>query len=100
MKFQIPAWDWIKSHRVVLTLAGFFLWLLIFDSDNLISLIQKRSELSRLNEEKEYYLKKTEEARKEQEELFTNMDALEKFAREHYLMKKDNEDIFIIEEED
>ena len=42
----------------------------------------------------------TEEARKEQEELITNMDALEKFAREHYLMKKDNEDIFIIEEED
>ena len=41
-------------------------------------------------------MKKIEEDRKRIQELKTNNDNLEKFAREQYLMKKDNEDIFII----
>jgi len=56
------------------------------------------SKLRALESEKEYYLQKIEEVKKDREELLTNKELLEKFARERYLMKKETEDIFIIEE--
>jgi cell division protein FtsB len=49
--------------------------------------------------EKEYYQQKIEEDRRRIDELKTNTENLEKFAREQYLMKKDNEDIFVIVDE-
>jgi cell division protein FtsB len=56
------------------------------------------AKLRELENEKEYYLEKIEEVKKDQEELMGNRELLEKFAREKYLMKKESEDIFIIEE--
>ena len=56
--------------------------------------------LRNLNNEKEYYQQKIAEVQKDREELMTNRELLEKFAREKYLMKKETEDIFIIQEED
>lgn len=51
-------------------------------------------------EERDYYREQAEIARGEYNALFTHADSLEKFAREKYLMKKDNEDVFVIVEED
>lgn len=51
-----------------------------------------------LENEKEYYQKKIESDNKKLKELKTNDENLEKFAREQYLMKKSDEDIFIVEE--
>ena len=58
------------------------------------------SKLRNLNSEKEYYQAKIADVEKDREELMTNKELLEKFAREKYLMKKEMEDIFIIQEED
>lgn len=55
-----------------------------------------RSQLQDLKDEKEYYLQEMAKAQQEYDELFTNQESLEKFAREKYLMKRDNEDIFVI----
>ncbi len=52
-----------------------------------------------LENEKEFYQEKIAEVEKDRKELMTNKELLEKFAREKYLMKKDKEDIFIIQEE-
>jgi cell division protein FtsB len=57
------------------------------------------SKLSELEEEKVYYQEKIEEVKKEKEELFSDNDKLEKFAREKYLMKKPNEDVYILKKE-
>ena len=70
--------------------------MLLFDQNNLNERRKNTNEFNQLLEEKDYYLKKIEEDRKRIEELKTNNDNLEKFAREQYLMKKDNEDIFLI----
>ena len=84
----------------VLGAAGFFLWMLLLDSNNLIARYQLSSKLSALENEKEYYQEKIVEVQKDHSELFGDRESIEKFAREKYLMKKETEDIFIIEETD
>ena len=90
----------ILRNKYVLTALIFFLWLLIFDQNNLTERRKINREYKELTEEREYYLEKIEEDRTRIEELKTDDENLEKFAREQYLMKKENEDIFIIVEED
>lgn len=75
------------------------IWLLFFDQNNLLDRRKYVNEYKQLLKDREYYLEKIEEDKKRLEELQTNDENLEKFAREQYLMKKDGEDIFIIREE-
>ena len=90
----------VLRNKYVLTALIFFLWLLIFDQNNLAERRKINREYKELTEERDYYLNKIEEDRTRIEELKTDNENLEKFAREQYLMKKENEDIFIIVEED
>lgn len=77
----------------------FFIWLLLLDSNDLISRFKMTAKVNSLENEKEFYLEKITEVEKDRAELLTNKELLEKFAREKYLMKKESEDIFIIQEE-
>ena len=70
--------------------------MLFFDRNDLMSQYEYGSKVKKLQEEKEFYIRETEQVRKDLSELTTNRDRLEKFAREKYLMKKDNEHIYII----
>jgi cell division protein DivIC len=75
-------------------------WLTFLDSNDLISRFKMGAKLRSLENEKEYYQQKVAEVEKDRVELMTNKELLEKFAREKYLMKKETEDIFVIEEKD
>ncbi len=77
----------------------FFIWLLLLDSNDLISRFKMTAKVNSLENEKKFYLEKISEVEKDRKELLTNKELLEKFAREKYLMKKETEDIFIIQEE-
>jgi len=88
---------WVKN-KFILTSAVFLLWLIIFDRSNWFDMVGEIHSIHKLEKEKEYYQKKIESDNKKLNELKTNDENLEKFAREQYLMKKTNEDIFIIEE--
>ena len=77
----------------------FLVWMLAFDSNDLISQIKLNRKLSNLESQKEYYLEKIEEVKQDREELLSDTELLEKFAREKYLMKKDSEDLYIIVQE-
>ena len=77
----------------------FFVWLLFLDSNDLISRVKMTNKISTLANEKEFYQEKIQEVEKDRKELMTNKELLEKFAREKYLMKKETEDIFIVQEE-
>jgi cell division protein DivIC len=83
----------------VVTGLCFLVWLTFLDSNDLISRFKMSGKLRSLENEKEYYHEKIQEVEKDKLELTTNRELLEKFAREKYLMKKEREDIFIIEEE-
>ena len=88
------------KNKYILTSILFFLWILIFDSNNLINRMQKINNLKQLQKEKIEYIEQIKTDSRKLEELITNKENLEKFAREQYLMKKENEDIFIILDED
>ncbi len=79
---------------------SFLVWMVFLDSNDLISRFKLGAKLRNLNSEKEYYQEKIADVQKDREELMTDRELLEKFAREKYLMKKETEDIFIIQEED
>lgn len=78
----------------------FIIWMIFFDSNDIISQYKMRSVLSDLENEREYYQQKIIEVKAEEEALMKDKEKLEKFAREHYLMKKPTEDIYILVEEE
>lgn len=78
----------------------FLVWMTFLDSNDLITRFKMASKLGDLQEEKEYYNQKIVEVEKDRNELMTNRELLEKFAREKYLMRKESEDVFVIVEED
>ncbi|MBL6446482.1 septum formation initiator family protein [Fulvivirga sp. 29W222] len=77
----------------------FLVWMLFIDANDLVSQIKLKNQLETLEDEKAYYLQKIEEVKKDREELLSNDELLEKFAREKYYMKKDTEDLFVVVEE-
>lgn len=79
---------------------SFLIWMIFIDSNDLITRYRLGTKLSTLQDEKEYYEEKIVEVEKDRKELMTNKELLEKFAREKYLMKKESEDVFIIQVKD
>lgn len=77
----------------------FLVWMLFIDANDLISQVKLKNQLENLEDEKEYYLHKIDEVKKDREELLSNDRLLEKFAREKYFMKKESEDLFVVVEE-
>ncbi len=89
----------LRNFYIVATVS-FFVWMMFLDSNDLISRFKMSSKLRSLEREKGFYQEKISEVEKDRTELMTNKELLEKFAREKYLMKKESEDLFIIQEED
>jgi cell division protein DivIC len=83
-------------NKYVLTIVIFFIWILLFDSNNLIARFRDMQELHNLKTDREYYIKKIEVDKRKLHELKTDNHNLEKFAREQYRMKKSDEDLYII----
>lgn len=83
-------------NKYVLTVTVFFIWLLLFDSNNLIARFKDMRELHKLRIDREYYTNKIETDRTKLNELKTDNHNLEKFAREQFKMKKADEDLYII----
>lgn len=83
----------------ILILVVFAIWMLFFDANSWLIHHELNTEIDDLENEKEYYQKEIRKDKKDLKKLSTE-EGLEKFAREEYYMKRDNEDIFIIEYED
>ncbi len=71
-------------------------WLLLFDRNSLIDRMKYIRTLHDMEDEKQYYIERIDEDSRRLTELKTDRDNLEKFAREQYFMKKENEDVFVI----
>jgi cell division protein FtsB len=83
----------------ILILIVFAVWMLFFDANSWLIHHELNTEIEDLENEKEYYRKEIVKDKKDLKKLSTE-EGLEKFAREAYYMKRDNEEIFIIEYED
>jgi cell division protein FtsB len=96
--FLRKIWPWLKN-KYVLTLSVFAIWMLFFDQNNLVDRIKMTSEIRQLEADREYYLEEIQKDSTRLKELTTNKENLEKYAREQFLMKKPNEDVFVVIEE-
>ena len=85
----------LRNRYVVaaLILAG---WITIFDRNDAWTTFKNRRELSRMRDQHEWYLAEIARTKEQLHELSSNTRLLEKFARERYLMKRRNEDIFVL----
>lgn len=86
----------LLRNKYFLSVAAFAVWMLFFDRNDMVSQYEYRSEVNKLQEEKDFYVKEIALVKKDLNELNTNLNTAEKFAREKYFMKKDNEDVFVI----
>lgn len=98
MSKLLTIWNYIRRHKYLITVLIFLVVIGFLDENSLIQRIKHRSEISSLNSEIEKYRKQYERDTEKLKELTTNPEALEKIAREKYLMKKPNEDIYVFEE--
>ncbi len=98
-QFLRKIWPWLKN-KYVLTITIFAVWILFFDQNNLVDRMKMSSEIRQLEADREYYLEEIEKDSARLHELTTDRDNLEKYAREQFFMKKSNEDVFVIVEEE
>lgn len=71
--------------------------LFFFSDSSIVKRVKYDAEIKNLESQIEYYRHQTEVDKVKLDELQSNTQNLEKFARENYLMKKENEEVFIIE---
>ena len=74
----------------------FLVWMLFLDNNDLVSQFRLSAKYNDLLDQKTYYQEKIEEVEIERSGFLTDDDLLQKFARERYLMKKKEEDLFVI----
>lgn len=84
------------TNIYVIILSVFLVWMVFFDENSFLNHREFDKEIDKLNREKEYYQSEIEQD-KELIEKLKNEEDLEKFAREEYKMKKENEEIYLIE---
>ncbi|MCC3157715.1 septum formation initiator family protein [Hymenobacter sp. 15J16-1T3B] len=80
----------------LLTGLAFLVWMLLFDSNDLLKQYEMYSKYRELQEQKQYYTGKIEEVKQDRAELLSSPEMLEKFAREKYVMKRPGEDVFLL----
>lgn len=92
-------WFKLLTNTYVLVLTIFVVWMAFFDTNSLLIHLELRKEIKKLEQQKEFLKNEIAKDKKALKELSTP-EELEKFAREKYYMKKENEEIFLIEYED
>jgi cell division protein FtsB len=89
----------LLKNRYFITVMGFLFWMLFFDHNGVISQIKLRHQIWEQNSKIAFYTRELKIINKEKGELFGTPESLEKFAREKYMMKKDNEDVYVVVDE-
>ncbi len=97
MKFirRIPP---VLRNKFLLASVFFAVWMLFFDKNDVFSLLQRRRDLAEIEESKAYFAQKIAENKKFSMDIQSDAAAIEKFARERYHMKRENEDLFLIQQ--
>lgn len=91
---KVPYW---LKNKYFLAVMVFLAWITFFDNNHsLIMVVQNSFKLKERRAEKERYLLEIKETNKALDHLSSDPKMLEKFAREKYKLKRENEDVFLI----
>jgi len=93
---HIPSW---LKNKYLLTGTFFVVWMFFFDPQDIRSDLSHQAKLKELKKNEERLEQQIADTRKELGQLKTNAQTIEKYAREKYMMKKDNEDLYIVQGE-
>ena len=85
------------TNKYLIALIAFVTIMLFFDDNNLFVQLDRKGQLNELLINKKYYEGKIKSTRQQLNDLQSNPEAIEKFVRENYGMKRDNEDVFVVE---
>jgi cell division protein FtsB len=96
-KIKIPA---VLRNKYLITFVVFMIWVGFFDQNNLYDRAKLSTRINQLEKQKHHYEVEIEQNQRKLNEIQESPKSLEKFAREQYLMKKKNEDIFVIIEKE
>lgn len=88
----------LYRYRYAIVLGFFLLWMAFFDVNNFVYRYRLGAEIRDLEANISRHKEEIESLKRQRNELFSSPMNLEKFARERYLMKRDGEDVFVIEE--
>ena len=86
------------NNKYFYTTIILFLILLMFEDTTLFRLYEMKKELNEISVQNELKSIEIEQVKEKTLQLTTNKEALEKFAREHYLMKKKDEVIYVFDD--
>ena len=86
----------VLSNKYFIILLLFLIWMVFFDENSFLNHWELDREIDNLEKSNEYYQDQIEQDKKVIDNL-NDPDSLEKYAREEYKMKKENEEIFLIE---
>ena len=92
-------WQILKpllKNKYFVTALAFVIWITVFDENNLIERYKLSRRIREYNKQIEHYSNEIEQNNRKLKELKSNKENLEKFAREEYLMKKDDEVLFVV----
>lgn len=98
MSKLLSVWNYIRRHKYLFTVLIFLVIIGFLDENSMIQRAKHRNEINTLHSEIEKYKQQYEEATEKLKELTTNPEVLEKIAREKYLMRNPDEDVFVFEE--
>ncbi|MEO8822240.1 MAG: septum formation initiator family protein [Ginsengibacter sp.] len=86
----------IFYNKYLITGIAFAVWMMFFDRNDFPLQIKRMRELNKMEQNQKNMALLISNTQKELELLKTNPETLEKYAREKYMMKKDNEDLYIV----
>lgn len=89
----------IMTGKVFLVTLFFVIWVVFIDTNNLIKWYSDLKDVAAQERQKEYYKEAIRQTDEQLKELRSNLDSLEKFAREQYLFHEADEEIFLIKGE-
>ena len=84
------------GNKYLITGIAFAVWMLFFDRNDITLQLKRVHELKKLKESEKVMDNRIGDTKQELSQLKTNPETLEKYAREKFMMKKDNEDLFIV----
>jgi cell division protein DivIC len=90
---RLPSW---LKNKYLLTGAFFLVWMFFFDPKDIPSDFERKQKLNELQNSEQHLDELITDAQKELHLLKTDAQSIEKYAREKYLMKKENEDLFLV----
>jgi cell division protein DivIC len=90
---RLPSW---LKNKYLLTGTFFVIWMLFIDQKDILTGFESRAKLNKLQKSEQHFKQLITESQVELDLLKNNAQSIEKYAREKYMMKKDNEDLFIV----